>query len=77
MGCFVSWGPGLFAGTLSSSLDWDQAFAGKGGKMGVGSTRPLRKESWVDVESGGIVDEISLEFGSSSHFCKGPFTWFT
>lgn len=77
MGCFVSWRPGLFAGTLSSSLDWDQAFAGKGGKMREGSTGPPRQESWVDVESGGSVDEISIEFDSRSHFCKVPFTWFT
>lgn len=36
VGCFVSCGPRLFAGTLSSSLDWGQAFAGKRGKMSVG-----------------------------------------
>lgn len=43
VGYFVSCGSGLFVGALSSSLDWDQAFAGKRGKMSVGSTRPLRK----------------------------------
>lgn len=64
MGCFVSCGLGLFVSTLSSSLDWDQAFAGRWGKMSMGSTQHLREE-WVDdVECGRIVGEISIEFGS-------------
>lgn len=70
VGCFVSCGPGFFVGTLSSSWVCNQAFAGKGGKMGVGSTRPPRKEYWADWSLGGSWGR-GASMDKRSHFCKG------
>lgn len=70
VGCFVSCGPGFFVGPLSSSSVCNQAFAGKGEKMGVGSTRPPKKEYWVDWGLGASwVREASMD--KKGHFCKG------